>query len=37
MNGMRRRTSAIMTDAEVHQPETPISPVIEACHLNDAR
>jgi hypothetical protein len=37
INGMRRGPSAIMTDAEVHRPETPYPLSLKAAHMNDAR
>jgi hypothetical protein len=37
MNGMRRRTSAIMTDAKVHRPETLYPLSSKPAHMNDAR
>ena len=37
MNGMRRRTSAIMAGAEVHRPETPYPLSLKAAHMNDVR
>jgi hypothetical protein len=37
MNGIRRWESAIMTDAEVHRPETLYPLSSKPAHMTDAR